>query len=197
MGVKTMDRRKFLGALALAALGLTAGAATPAAAQQFGRWEYQGYRYYDGRDSGERRRRDILRRRLFWMAERTRNAERQGFLSRGQAGRLYDDLDGVRDFLRNDRYLTESEFYRRMRDLDAVEDDLQDAFRRRNHRYDRFHDSRWTPPGHRANPGRGGYGDDRYSRGPGGYGDDRYDRGTSDRGRGRRDEDDDDRYYRR
>jgi hypothetical protein len=183
-----MDRRKFLGGLVLGALGLTAGAG--AALADHDRWDYRRFRYHAGRDGDERRRREILKNRLFWMAERTRTAERENFLSRSKARELYNDLDDVRDFLRDDRYLTESEFRRRMDDLEDVEDDLQDAFRRRGRGYDRFHDSRYSG---RYDRSRGGY--DR-SRGPE---DSRY-RGRGDdddRYRGRDRDDDDDRYYRR
>jgi hypothetical protein len=130
-----------------AVLSLVAlGAAVPeAAAQSFDR--YRGYRYYDGRDRQEIRQRQILRSRMFDLADRIRLAEREGAITRRKANDLFDDLDDVRDFLRDDRHLSDSEFRRRMDDLDDVARDFREALRRqgrrgwdRYDRYDRYDD---------------------------------------------------------
>ncbi len=110
-------------ALALAA---TAGLAAAPAARADHNDRYYGYRYYRGRDRHEIERRAILRERLIALGDAVRFGERDGCLTRREADRLYDRLDRVRDFLRDDRYLTDSEFRRRMRDLDDVEEDLYD-----------------------------------------------------------------------
>ena len=155
-----MTRRNLV-ALGLAVLGI--GATAPAAhADHYDR--YYGQRYYRGRDRDEIRRREILRDRLIDLGDRIRLAERQGDLSRRQANRLYDELDDVRDFLRGDRHLTDSEFDRRADDLRDVARDLRQWSGSRYSRY-RSHDYEdW-------------YYNDRYPRG-GRYGDrydDRYD----------------------
>jgi hypothetical protein len=138
-GVEEMNRRSFFG-LALGALGLTGATAAHA-----DRYDYRSHRYYYGRDGDERRRREILRFRLFEIADRLRLAERNGDIAPRRAAQLCDRLDDVRDFLRGDRYLTDSEFDRRRRDLNDIEDDFRDAIRdrRRNSRYydrDRYYD---------------------------------------------------------
>lgn len=143
-----MNRRNFLSGLFLGGLGLAAGAGA-AHAQRFpydpydrydrygrpDRWDYRRYTYFRGRDRDEIRRREALRFRMFDLAERIRMAEREGLISRRRANDLYDDLDDVRDFLRNDRNLTRSEFERRRDDLDDIADDLRDSYRRRGGRF--------------------------------------------------------------
>lgn len=98
---------------------------------------YDGYRYeyYRGSDAPERHRRQILRDRMYDVADRVRLANRERDLSRRDADRVYDRLDTVRDFIRGDRYLSDSEFRRRMDDLDEVEDILRRAIGDRYRRY--------------------------------------------------------------
>ena len=100
---------------------------------------YRSARYFRGRDGAEIRRRAIVRGRMMDLADRVRLAARQGDLSRRETDRLYDKLDDVRDFLRGDRYLTESEFHRRMNDLDDIAHDLR-RDRRDGRRDDRYRD---------------------------------------------------------
>ena len=145
--------------LAVAATMLVAGlgaVATPASADHDDR--YYGQRYYRGHDREEIRRREILRSRMLDLADRVRLAERERALDRRDASDLYQTLDRVRDFLRNDRYLSDSEFDRRMGDLDNVQRRFRDRtrgrFGRYNGRYDSRYDSRYD----------GRYGD-RYWRG--------------------------------
>lgn len=130
-----MTRRNLVFALMLGAAGL--GAAAPAVqAQRFEHYDrYYGQRYYRGRDRDEIRRRELLRDRLIDLADRVRLAEREGDISRSRAARLYDRLDDVRDFLRGDRHLSDSEFDRRSDDLRDVARDLRDATGSRYGRY--------------------------------------------------------------
>jgi hypothetical protein len=132
-----MKLRNFGLALVLAVAGF--GVIAPAAqARDYDR--YRDARFYRGRDRDEIRRRELLRDRLFETADRVRLAEREGDISRREADRLYRELDDVRDFLRNDRYLTETEFRRRMEDLDDVQRDFRND-RRSGRRYGRYDDS--------------------------------------------------------
>jgi hypothetical protein len=130
-----MTRRNLVFALALGVFGI--GAAVPAAhAQRYDHYDrYYGQRYFRGHDRDDIRRREILRDRLIDLGDRVRLAEREGVLPRGRAGDLYRDLDDVRDFLRDDRHLTQSEFERRSDDLRDVARDLQRAA---GSRYDRY-----------------------------------------------------------
>ena len=130
-----MTRRNLVFALALGVVGI--GAAVPAAqAQRYEHYDrYYGQRYYRGRDRDDIRRREILRERLIDLGDRIRMAEREGAISRGRAGDFYRDLDDVRDFLRDDRNLTQSEFERRADDLRDVQNDLRRAM---GSRYDRY-----------------------------------------------------------
>jgi hypothetical protein len=123
--------------LMAAVMGWTILAAAPAGADAFYD-RYRGARYYRGRDRDDIRRREILRSHMFDLADRIRLADREGVISRRKADDLFEDLDDVRDFLRGDRYLTDSEFDRRRDDLRDIEDDLRDAYRRRGGRYDRY-----------------------------------------------------------
>jgi hypothetical protein len=91
--------------------------------------DYRDYRYYAGRDRDESRRRDFLRDRMVNLGDKIRIALRERAIGYRKADDLYEKLDDVRDFLRNDRYLTESEFNRRMDDLDEVQGDLREATR--------------------------------------------------------------------
>jgi Ni/Co efflux regulator RcnB len=93
---------------------------------------YRRARYVTGRDRDEIRRREILRSRLFVLADRVRFALRAGDIGPNGAERLWDRLDRVCDFLRNDGYLTQPEFQRRMNDLTDVDQAL-----RRGGRYGR------------------------------------------------------------
>lgn len=120
-------------ALVAAVVGLCT-LAPVAQARDFDRYDtYRSTRYYRGHDGSEIRRREILRGRMMDLADRVRMASRQGDLSRRETDRLYDRLDDVRDFLRGDRNLSESEFRRRMDDLDDVARGLRDY--RRDDRY--------------------------------------------------------------
>ena len=111
--------------------------ATPAQAEHYDR--YYGQRYYRGRDRDDIRRREILRNKLIDLGDRVRLAEREHRISRDRARDLYDDLDDVRDFLREDRHLSDSEFERRMDDLNDVAEDLRDYSRGHGRRYrDRY-----------------------------------------------------------
>lgn len=157
-----MNRRNFLGALTLGGLGLTVVGASAAHAQYgYGRdpydryddryddryrggrnddpWDYRRYRYFGGRDRDDIRRREALRFRLFSLADRLRLADRQGDIPRGRASDLRRRLDDVRDFLRDDRNLSEREFDRRRDDLDDIAEDLNRSLRRGNRR-DRWYD---------------------------------------------------------
>lgn len=127
-----MTRRNLVFGLMLGVAAL--GAAAPAVhADHYDR--YYGQRYYRGHDRDEIRRREILRDRLIDLADRIRLAEREGDISRSRANRLYDRLDDVRDFLRGDRHLSDSEFDRRADDLRDVARDLRDATGSRYGRY--------------------------------------------------------------
>ncbi len=120
-------------------LSLTAAAALAPAAQARHDDRYRDYGYYRGRDRYEVRQREALRGRLFDLADRVRLAEREGAISRREADNFYRRLDRVRDFLRDDRYLTDSEYDRRMRDLLDIHDDLRDEARRyRGRNWDRY-----------------------------------------------------------
>lgn len=126
-----MNRRSFFGAMALGLAGLAAGA-TGASAQIFGRpgyRDYRTYRYFRGYGSDDIRRREALRNRMFDLADRIREAQRDGILGPRGADRLYDKLDDVADFLREDRHLTSSEFDRRRDDLDDIARDLNRVYR--------------------------------------------------------------------
>jgi hypothetical protein len=135
---KRMTRRNLLYALGLGIVGV--GAVAPAAyAQRYDHYDrYYGQRYYRGRDRDDIYRRGILRDRLIDLGDRIRLAEREGALSRRRANDLYRDLDDVRDFLRDDRNLTQSEFERRSDDLRDVARDLRQAM---GSRYDRYRSS--------------------------------------------------------
>jgi len=128
-----MTRRNLVFALMLGVVGL--GAAVPAVqADHYDR--YYGQRYYRGHDRDDIRQRSLLRERLIDLADRIRLAERTGDISRSRANRLYERLDDVRDFLRSDRNLTDSEFNRRADDLRDVARDLREAT---GSRYGRYH----------------------------------------------------------
>jgi hypothetical protein len=114
--------------------------ATPAQADHNDR--YYGQKYYRGRDRDDIRHREILRNKLVDLGDRVRMAERSNRISRERARDLYNDLDRVRDFLREDRHLSDSEFDRRMDDLNDVQRDLSEHLRGRS--------------------GRGGYSNGRY-----------------------------------
>lgn len=166
--------RPFTRALTGVLLGLVCvgGATTAIPAQADHNPRYYGQRYYRGRDRDDIRRREILRNKLIDLGDRVRLAERSNRISRDRARDLYEDLDDVRDFLREDRNLSDSEFDRRMDDLEEVAEDLRDHSRGR---------------------GRGGYGNgrhrDRYDDYRNRYEDYKYDWGNRDRY--------DDRYRRR
>lgn len=125
-------------ALMAAVVALCTLAPVAQAGSPYDRYDtYRSTRYYRGRDGSEVRRREVLRGRMMDLADSIRLATRQGDLSRRDSDRLYDRLDNVRDFLRGDRNLTESEFRRRMDDLDDIRRDLREDRRdgRRDGRY--------------------------------------------------------------
>src|SRR5687768_12211687 len=105
-----MNRRQMVLALALGAVGM--GTVAPSAeAQIFDRFDrYRTYRWFGGHDSNERRQREFLRTRMMDIGERTETAARNRHINRRDADRVFDRLDRVADFLRNDRNLTDSEF---------------------------------------------------------------------------------------
>ena len=147
-----MNLRNVVLALSLATVGLAA-AAPPAQADHP---RYSRYQYFRGRDRDDIRRREILRNQLFRLADRVSLAERQGRISRRKANELFRELDDVRDFLRDDRHLSDSEFDRRRDDLEDVARELREDSRRFGYgggyrgRYDdRYYDR--------------GYGRDRYN----------------------------------
>jgi hypothetical protein len=134
-----MNRRNLILGMVLGAAGLTTFA--PAAHADFLR--YRSYTYFRGRDSWEVRRREALRARLFDLASRVEAAERNRAISRRDAAEIFEDLDDVSDFLRHERYLTDSEYARRLDDLRDAERDLRDALRDHRGRYydrDRYYD---------------------------------------------------------
>lgn len=135
-----MNRRSFLGGLAVGIAGLGAGASV-AHAQVYGRWEYRRYHYIPGYGAEIRRRR-YLQDRLFELGDHVHQADRDGAIPRGEANRLFDKLDRVRDFLRNDTYLDPSEFERRQDDLNDVSRRLREALHRSGRHYDYDRDDR-------------------------------------------------------
>ncbi|MGV3724866.1 MAG: hypothetical protein ACO1SX_28535, partial [Actinomycetota bacterium] len=107
--------------------------------------------------------RAILRDRLIDLGDRVRLAERQGDLSRREADRLYRKLDYVRDFLRGDRHLTDSEFDRRSDDLRDVARELREHSGPRYGRYRSRDYEDWYYNDRYPRDGRyGGRYDDRY-----------------------------------
>ena len=135
-----MNLKKLGAALAVAACGwMLLGSAVPAtAADRYDHYDrYYGRSYYEGHDRAEARRRVIVRDRLIDLGDRTRLADRGGMISRHMAARIYDQLDDVRDFLRGERYLSDIEYDRRMRDLDHAEYDLRAARGGRYGHYER------------------------------------------------------------
>lgn len=159
-----MTRRQLWLALGAAVVGGTA-MIQPAEAQWRDR-DYRTFRYHRGRNTEEIRRREYLRDRMFDLADRIRLAVRERDLTSREADRLYDRLDDVRDFLRDDRNLSGAEFDRRRSDLNDIGTDLRRMVSRRN--------------------GRGRWYDDRYGR---------YDRDYHDRDRYYDRNRYDDRYY--
>ena len=118
-----MKLRNWILALGLAVFGW-AVVAPPAQADPR---DYRDYRYYRGRDRDEIRRREFLRDRLINLGDKVRIALRERAIGYRKADDLFEELDEVRDFLRNDSHLTEREFDRRMEDLDEVQGDLREA----------------------------------------------------------------------
>jgi hypothetical protein len=133
-GSMSMNRRSFLGGLAVGVAGLGAGASV-AQAQVYGRWEYRRYHYIPGYGA-EMRHRQYLRDRLFELGDHVHQADRDGAIPREEANRLFDKLDRVRDFLRNDTYLDPREFERRQDDLNDVSRRLREALHRSGRHYD-------------------------------------------------------------
>ena len=154
--------------------------APPAQAQLGDR--YNGRRYYSGGNRDEVRRRMILRERLLDLGDRVRLAERQRALSRHDASELYEDLDDVRDFLMDDRHLTDSEYDRRMDDLDDVEEEFRENARHNYRQFPRRYERTYGREGRYSRRYTERYGDPRYN--------DRY-------YNGRYNDRYDDRYYRR
>ncbi len=138
-GVKAMRKRAFWAGLGLALMILAPGGAM---AQRGDDW-YRDVGPWLGRRGEEGSRRVSLLERYARLRGDVRSAERRGDISPRDADRLYDRLEHVARFLRNDRHLTGSEYNRRRDDLDHVASDLRRASgyregrRRDRDRYDR------------------------------------------------------------
>jgi hypothetical protein len=117
-----MDRRSFFTTVASGVAGLLVAAPAVCAERYDDR--YWAFPYRDYNDPWERRRRAGVYHRMVDLADRVRHAERAGDITPREAGKLYDRLERVRDFLRHDHYLDPVEFDRRMHDLDRADDDL-------------------------------------------------------------------------
>jgi len=128
-----MNLRALVAGAVLSVVGLGVMAA-PAQAQY--RSRYDDYRYYQGRDRFDIARRQALRSEFIRVARRVEDADRRGDISRSEANRLFDRLDNVRDFLRSDRNVSDSEFDRRRAELRRIEDRLGDLCGPSRSRYD-------------------------------------------------------------
>lgn len=71
------------------------------------------------------------------LGDRVRKAERRGDLRPSEGRDLSRRISRVRDFLRDDRKLSDSEFRRRDGDLDKIERDLERKRDRGRDRYER------------------------------------------------------------
>src|SRR5207249_4044022 len=91
-------------------IGLIAALLAPSASQAQRRddW-YRDVRPYLGRGSEEVARRARLTEETVRLRSAVRDADRRGDISGREADRLYDKLDHVARFLRDDKHLTESE----------------------------------------------------------------------------------------
>jgi hypothetical protein len=112
-----------------AGLGLALMVLAPAGARAADRGDdwYRDVRPWVGPyGEGEARRASLIDQDVRLRSE-VRRAERRGDLSGREADRLYDRLDHVAKFLRDDRHLTGKEYNRRRDDLDKVAADLRRA----------------------------------------------------------------------
>jgi hypothetical protein len=121
-----MKLRKWVLTAAVAAVASTAVPLT-AHAQRY--TPYDTYRYYRGRDRDEITRRSALRAELQRVEERVRTAEERGTIGRRRAAEFQNRLDDVRDLLRSERRVSESEYDRWMEDLRDIRGDLRDRRR--------------------------------------------------------------------
>lgn len=93
--------------------------------------------WLDRRSESEVRRAQLIDRDLR-LRDEVRTAERRRDISTHDADRLYDRLDRVARFLRDDQHLSNSEYKRRRNDLDHVEDDLRRDIGHRSARLGRY-----------------------------------------------------------
>jgi hypothetical protein len=124
-------RKAILGLCAVVALGLLPSAAV--LAQRDEDW-YRDVRPFLDKRTDEGARRARLWERFVQLRSDVRTADRRRDLSLKDADDLYNRLDKVGHFLRDDRHLSNHEYDRRRRDLDNVERDLR---RDVGHRYAR------------------------------------------------------------
>ena len=113
-------------------IGLLAALVSPSVghAQRGDDW-YRDVRPYIGIGGEDIARRASLADRMVHLRAGVHDAERRGDLSAHDADHLYDKLDRVARFLRDDKHLSEHEFKRRSKDLDGVAHDLDRAARDR------------------------------------------------------------------
>jgi hypothetical protein len=124
-------RKAILGLCAVVALALLPSAA--ALAQRDEDW-YRDVRPFLDKRTDEGARRARLWERFVQLRSDVRTADRRRDISLKDADDLYNRLDKVGRFLRDDRHLSNHEYNRRRRDLDNVERDLR---RDLDHRYAR------------------------------------------------------------
>ena len=118
-----MQRRGVWASVGLALLMLTPGAVL---AQRGSDW-YRDAAPWLGRRGEEGGRRVSLLDRYSRVRSDVRRAERRNEISGRDADHLYNRLDKVARFLRNDRHLSGSEYDHRVKDLDHIERDLDRA----------------------------------------------------------------------
>jgi hypothetical protein len=100
-----------------------------AQAQRRGDDWYRDVRPYLGGSGAEAARRVRLWEEFVRLRGEVKRVDRRGDISLKDADHLYNRLDHVADFLRNDKHLTEKEYNRRRGDLDGVARDLERAGR--------------------------------------------------------------------
>jgi hypothetical protein len=128
--------------LLVVGIGLIASLLAPTGAQAQRRddWYRDVRPYLSGRGEEAARKARLVEDTVNLRAD-VRRADRRGDISPREADRLYDRLDKVAKFLRDDRHLSNSEFNRRRSDLDHIAEDLDHDTRsrisRRDDRYDR------------------------------------------------------------
>jgi hypothetical protein len=121
----------------LVGLGLIAPLLAPSGAQAQRRddWYRDVRPYLSGRGEEAARKARLVEETINLRSD-VRSADRRGDISSRAADRLYDKLDHVAKFLRDDRHLSSSEYDRRRHDLDSVARDLDHATRNRVSRRD-------------------------------------------------------------